>query len=253
MARRKSEVKPITRQLDFTLRAEETSDGMTLTGLAVPFNVTTRIDSYWEGTFDEQFAKGAFKRTIKSDHQVLQFNHGFDPRFGELPIGEILDLTEADRGLEVEARMFAAPELEWMREAVASGAITGMSIRFRPMAINIEDADNRDNGVELRTITEADLRELGPVVFPAYPTTEVDLRSLDFGNMTRSEKVRLHEALAVDLERHTGGDPLEPSTGPARPTASNNGPTDNGHPSSAAQKKHRQRRALIAELEGALL
>lgn len=171
------------------------SDGRTLVGLAVPFNSPTRIDSPFEGRFDEQFVRGAFARSLGLRTPKLQFEHGTHPLFGSLPIGEFRSIKETSRGLEVEARIFEAELFAPLREAIASDAIDGMSIRFRALELEIADPEARDDGgdVELRTVREADLLELGPVVFPAYPDTTVDLRDLDLND--KNDRRRLAEAL----------------------------------------------------------
>ncbi len=189
-----------TRQLSF--RAESTGDdGRTLSGLAVPFNDPTRIDNPWEGTFDEQFAPGSFKMSIGMRTPKLQFDHGSHPMIGSLPIGEIRKLKETERGLEVEARLFDAPLFEPLREALRTDAIDGMSIRFRPLTIEVEERG--DDDVQLQTITQAELIELGPVMFPAYQGTEVDLRSFDLAN--EIDRHRLAEALLGGVSLDRGG------------------------------------------------
>lgn len=190
------------------------SDGRNLVGLAVPFNEMTRIDNWLEGTFDERFAKGAFKRSIGLRTPKLQFDHGTHPLFGSLPVGEIRKLTETKRGLEVKARVFDAELFAPLREAIATSAIDGMSIRFRPLKVTVIDAEARDDDgdVELRTVTEAELIELGPVTFPAYEGTEVDLRSLDLGN--EIDRYHLAQALlgGVSLTGDGSGQPPGPGT-----------------------------------------
>ena len=195
------ERQPVTRHLHFT-RADVDADadssgpdGRTLIGLAVPFNSPTRIDNWHEGTFDEQFAPGAFKRSLGMRTPKLQFDHGTHSLFGSLPIGEFRSLKETKRGLEVEARIFDAELFAPLREAIASDAIDGMSIRFRPLRVDVIDVDARDDDadVELRTIREAELVELGPVVFPAYEGTEVDLRALDLAD--ENDRRRLAQVL----------------------------------------------------------
>ena len=185
------------------------SDGKTLVGLAVPFNEPTRIDNANEGTFDEQFLRGAFRRSLGQRTPKLQFDHGTHPLFGSLPVGDFRKLTETSRGLEVEARMFDAELFAPLREAIASKAIDGMSIRFRPLATTIEE---RDGDVELRSVTEAELIELGPVIFPAYAGTSVDLRSFDLTD--HDDRHRLAEALlgGVSLDRAGRGRPCGPGT-----------------------------------------
>lgn len=180
----------LCRQISF--RADEADeatgdDGLNLSGLAVPFHQQTRIDNWYEGTFDEQFAPGAFKRSLGLRTPVLQFEHGTHAMFGSLPIGSFSRIEEADRGLEFDARMFEAPLFEPLREAIKARAVTGVSIRFRPTRVETIEPEARDDGgeVELRTVVEADLRELGPVIFPAYSETEVDLRSLGLDQIDR--------------------------------------------------------------------
>lgn len=240
-----------TRQLTF--RAETTSDdGRTLRGLAVPFNDPTRIDNPWEGTFDEQFAPGAFKRSIGMRTPKLQFDHGSHPMIGSLPIGEIRNLTETKRGLEVEARLFDAPLFEPLREALRTDAIDGMSIRFRPLRIDIEERGEDD--VQLQTITEAELIELGPVIFPAYQGTEVDLRSFDLSN--EIDRHRLAEALlgGVSLDRGGRGRTPGPGTSPHEAGEPVEQPDPDSFHSDSVTPQHqlsraRKRRLKLMEIE----
>ena len=202
-------VAELTRHIRFE---PEESDGRTLIGLAVPFNEPTRIDNPFEGTFDEQFVAGSFKRSLGVRTPKLQFDHGTHPMIGSLPIGEIRDIGESKRGLEVEARIFEADLFAPLREAIASQAIDGMSIRFRPTKVESDETGE----VELRSVTEAELIELGPVIFPAYPGTTVDLRHFDMGS--KIDRRRLAEALlagvrTVGEDVDASGPGTEPSPG----------------------------------------
>ena len=210
----------------------DTSDdsGRTLYGLAVPFNTPTRIDSPREGRFDEQFAVGSFRRSLGRQTPKLQFEHGTHPLFGSLPIGEFRSIRETKRGLEFEARIFDAEFFAPLREAIASDAIDGVSVRFRPLEIHITEPGARedvaDADTELRTVAEAELIELGPVIFPAYPTTEIDLRHIDPHN--QNDRRRLFEALlGIDAnargERDSEPGP-ETVTPPVSPASSTPGP-----------------------------
>jgi len=188
----------IVQRLQFVQSGE--TDGNTLVGLAVPFDSPTRIDSWAEGTFDEQFAPGSFKRSLGLRRPVLQFDHGTHPLLGSIPLGSFDRIEETKRGLEVEAPIFDNWLTEPVRDAIRGGAIDGMSIRFRALKIDITDPEARhddDSGVELRTIREAELIELGPVVFPAYPTTEVDMRHFDLSSQI--DRRRLAEALLAGV------------------------------------------------------
>ena len=57
--------------------------------------------------------------------------------------------------------MHKAELFESVREAIASGAITGMSFRFSVVQEEWDESEDRE--VPLRTITEVRLFELGPV------------------------------------------------------------------------------------------
>jgi HK97 family phage prohead protease len=168
-------------------------DGRTLEGYAAVFNTPTRIRS-WEGDFDEEIAPGAFKAALRAKTPVLQFDHGRDQRTGTVPIGSIADVREDTDGLFVSARLYDNPVVEPIRQAIEGGSISGMSFRF-----GVEREEWTDNaGVKIREdelprllwepgdrgplkrrITRINpLHELGPVVFPAYDTTSVGVRSM---------------------------------------------------------------------------
>lgn len=157
---------------DCELRAADGGDGLTLSGYAAVFNTPTRIDS-WEGTFDETIAPGAFKRSINARTPILQWNHGNDPAVGQIPIGSISALREDNKGLFVEARLHDTPRVAEIRDAIASGAVSGMSFRFQV----VKDAWDESGDIPSRTIREVKLFELGPVAFPAYEPTTVGVRA----------------------------------------------------------------------------
>lgn len=245
------ECQVLTREMPFT-RAEGDNDGRKLVGQAVPFNEITRIDSWWEGLFDEQFAKGAFKRTLKERTPKVMFEHGTHPLFGSLPIAELEEATEKDRGLWIEAGMFEADLFAPLREGIASDAIDAMSIRFRPTKIEITDADSRTDGgdIELRTVTEAELFELGPVMFPAYEATSIDLRSLgtlDLSN--QNDRHRLAIALLGGASQ-TGQGPVIPhGLGVDLGTGSTAALPDPTSRHSDPAMSPRRRRACVARLQ----
>lgn len=167
-------VQTLARDLAFDeceLRADDNGDGLTLSGYAAVFDTPTRIDS-WEGQFDETIARGAFKKTIRERTPILQWNHGNDPAVGQIPIGSISALREDDRGLFVEARLHDTARVAEVRDAIASGSVSGMSFRFQV----VKDAWDESGDIPARTIREVKLFELGPVAFPAYEPTSVGVR-----------------------------------------------------------------------------
>lgn len=236
-----------TRQVDFTV--VDDGDGLTLEGYAAVFNSATRIDS-WEGRFDEVIAPGAFKRTINAKGPSgirLQFNHGQDVMFGELPIGAIEEIREDARGLYVKAKLHDNWFTEPIRDAIASGAVSGMSFRFK---VHEEDLDTSGD-VPLRTIRALELFELGPVVWPAYPETNVAVRSADQPNDPTEllrQVLRNHpdvrDQLAAELRDGTT-DAHTVDDGPADVHA-----TDDAPASATRRDLAAQRSTYLADLRG---
>lgn len=165
----------LTRSVPFELvrAAGEPGDGLTLEGYGAVFDTPTRIDS-WEGTFDEVIARGAFAKTLKERTPKIQFDHGHHPMLGSVPIGAPEVIREDSHGLFVKVRLHDNWMTEPVRDAIASGAIDGMSFRF---AVVKEELDESGD-LPLRTVTEVKLFEVGPVVFPAYESTSVGVRAV---------------------------------------------------------------------------
>jgi HK97 family phage prohead protease len=199
----------LTRACSFESRATSTDDGLTLEGYAAVFNSPTRIDS-WEGTFDEVIAPGAFSKTIRERKPVMQFDHGHDIATGSVPIGAIEDIREDKLGLFVSARLHDNARVEPIRQAIASGAIDGMSFRFRVVR---EEWDESDKDIPVRTIKEVELFELGPVVFPAYESTTVGVRSL-LADLDTADRSRLVTELAREVAQISDAAPVGTSDEP---------------------------------------
>lgn len=211
-------VRDLQRSVPFQLiRAdgEEEGDGRTLTGYAALFDTPTEINS-WEGNFTEKIRKGAFKKTIREQTPVMQFDHGRHPLIGSIPIGAISALREDDQGLYVEGRITDNWLMQPLRDAIAEKSVNGMSFRFEVVREEWRDVNGKvvkpeevydllwmpgDRGPLQREMIELKCHELGPVVFPAYAGTSVSVRARDVAeglahddDMTR----RIRHSLARD-------------------------------------------------------
>lgn len=129
------------------------------------------------GGFTEIITPGAFKNAIpRSDIRAL-FNH--DPNFvmGRNKAGT-LTVSEDTRGLAMEV---TPPDVQWVRDLMVSverGDIDQMSFGFR-VAKGGDEWLYTDDSVT-RTITEIEeLFDVSIVTYPAYPDTDVAVRSLD--------------------------------------------------------------------------
>lgn len=151
------------------------SDGQTFEGYAAVFNSPTQIGG-WEGDFEEIIAPGAFKRSLDNKTPVLMFEHGKHPLIGTMPLGVITRAEEDDHGLHIQARLTDNWLIQPVRDAVRDRALTGMSFRFS-VPDGGDSWEKRRGGLDLRTVNEAKVAELGPVVFPAYEPTTAQVRS----------------------------------------------------------------------------
>lgn len=213
----------LCRSVPFEIRADaEAGDGLTLDGYGAVFGTPTRIDS-WEGCFDEEISRGAFKKSLSERTPVLQFDHGRHPMVGSIPLGSFESLREDEQGLHVLARLHDNWLVQPVRDAIRSAAIPGMSFRFSVVKDEWRDAtgalvkgddvqrrlwasDASDPATILkRTLKEVRLYEVGPVVFPAYADTSVGVRSREILSALTDPQVR------AELARALVGTPSEPS------------------------------------------
>jgi HK97 family phage prohead protease len=154
----------------------------TLFGHFAVFNRWTEIDSFFEGTFMERIAPGAFKKTFREQRDQIRvlFQHGRDAQLGMKPLGTIRSLSEDGEGASYEVPLFRGiPEL--IMDGLRDDQY-GASFKFRVMKEDLvkEPRASEDNpkGLDERTIREVQLFEFGPVTFGAYPEATAGLRSL---------------------------------------------------------------------------
>lgn len=239
----------LTREYSFT--QTEGSDGLTLEGYAAVFNEPTRISNAFEGDFNETITRGAFARAVRQNPKpVVQFDHGQHPLLGSIPIAALTSMREDDKGLYIQARIHDNWLTEPVRDAIKSGSIGGMSFRFRPAPGGEQWDDRREN----RTLTDVDLFELGPVVFPAYAGTAVSVRSQQLADALQEPELRHDLALALLLEPQDVADtPNDEARAEDTPPAEDEGevraeetPADQDVESSSAPNPARYRATAIA-------
>ena len=119
------------------------------------------------GGFREKIARGAFKGALKDSDARMLYNHNDDYPLARQSNGS-LELKEDKKGLYVRAKM---PKwADWIVESIELGNVDKMSFGFWVG----EDVWEHDENI--RTITRvAELVEVSPVVFPAYPATNIDV------------------------------------------------------------------------------
>jgi uncharacterized protein len=145
-------------------------DTRRIVGYAAVFN-TLSDDLGW---FREKIDPGAFKETIGQDDVRALWNHDSNYVLGRNKAGT-LALSEDDHGLQIDV---TPPDAQWARDLMTSidrGDVDQMSFGFETISDRWETVDK----VEIRTLVKVRLYDVSPVTFPAYPDTEVGLRSLE--------------------------------------------------------------------------
>jgi HK97 family phage prohead protease len=238
----------LVRHVEFRAVDTATRDGLTLDGYAAVFNDWTVIEGP-DGPFRERIIPGAFAKTIAERTPILQFDHGTHPVIGSIPLGVVTALEEDEHGLRVRARLADNWLVAPVRDAIANGSIDGMSFKFRVVQQDWERADDR---MFERSITEIALYEVGPVVWPAYESTSVGVRSAEIAAALIDPTVRQEVARLL-----TSGTPEGAAESPTRSEPQPH--SEQGTPEGAAEsptppepQKHsgrtrNQRQALIQE------
>lgn len=193
------------RILPFTgteLRIVDKDGKKILEGLTAPFGKRS-LDL---GGFVEEIDPGAFTKALKRSDAAALFNHNPDNLLGRMS-AKTLRLKETDDGLQYEVDLPNTEIARVVEQGVSRRDIKGNSFSFR-LAF---DADGRprhrwdelEDGTPLRTILEIEeLFDVGPVVYPAYPDTDVALRSLDQARkagMLGEDRERLQRLAEAEL------------------------------------------------------
>lgn len=146
-----------------------------IVGYAARYNVPSEV----MGDFVEVLLPSAFDAVLGNDVRAL-FNHDPNMILARSSAGT-LTVTSDSVGLLVD---IDPPDTTYARDLMTSirrGDVTGQSFAF-VVADGGAKWSKRDDGLWTRTIGEiAELWDVGPVVYPAYASTDVSvaLRSLD--------------------------------------------------------------------------
>lgn len=174
-----------------TAPVASTEGGWEITARAVPLDTPTEIAP----GFVETIQSGAL---VPRETGVKLFSEHRDV------IGVVTETREEDGGLVIEARISDTQLGRDVRQLIADGALTQMSIGFLP-AEDGQTITRTDAGIDV-TVTRATLYEVSVVPFPAYEDTAItDQRSATEEMetaMTENVIDRLDDAiggLAVDV------------------------------------------------------
>ena len=158
------------------VRAIELEGKRTIGGYAAVFEkYSENLGMFHE--IREKIQPGAFAESLQKDTQMAFWNHNNDYPIGSTKNGS-LRLKEDSYGLSFELDL---PDTQMGRDVytnVKTGIIDGMSFGFRATADKVERGATESDPI-IRTLIKGQLVEVSPVVYPAFPQTEVESRSLD--------------------------------------------------------------------------
>lgn len=158
---------------EYEARATEEDGIIRIAGYGAVFNRKYEVHGIME-----RVAPGAFAKTLQDQPDIRgMFNH--DPSFllGRTKSGT-MDVREDKKGLAYEIRADKEdPQAQSVSRKIARGDVDGSSMAF---FVHKEEWEDRNGKPTLRTLTEIELIETGPVTMPASPSTTSKIqRSLD--------------------------------------------------------------------------
>jgi HK97 family phage prohead protease len=166
----------------------EANDSGKLVGYAAVFNSR----SHDLGGFVEVIAPDAFNRTLKEFPDVLALIEHDTNRVLARTTNGTLRIAPDAHGLRIEIDPADTSYARDYTTLVKRGDVAGMSFRFRPFAGG--DSWDRSGAIPVRTLKSVQLKEVSIVVDPAYPATEVSLRSLPDTTQQALRSLRLRLA-----------------------------------------------------------
>ena len=174
------------RDLHGEVRAAGDEEEGKLAGIALKFG----SPSVEMGGWREEFMPDAFDESLESDDIRVIWQHDNRHVFGRVKAGTARVWAD-DKALRYEA---TPPDAGWARDAMESirrGDVTQNSFGFQALD---EEVISRD-GETVRVVTRARLVEVGPQTNPAYPDTEVVVRSLPSATLAKLQS----RGIGVDL------------------------------------------------------
>lgn len=175
------------------LRAEGDGEiGQTTKGYACLYDNDTSIGGY----FIERFAKGAFTKSLKERDVVALHSHDDGRPMGRMS-RDTLRFSDDDKGLGFENDLPDTQDGRDLATSLERGDIEGMSFRFRA----IKEEWDESGDIPKRTVIEAELYEITYTAFPAYPDTEVGMRSLQAARDERRQHNKAGAAARLRMKQ----------------------------------------------------
>ncbi|HDR7708196.1 MULTISPECIES: HK97 family phage prohead protease [Bacillus cereus group] len=176
----KKEMKEI-RALPMTIEVREVNEDegkRTISGSIKYNNESAEMRDWWGDTFVEEIAEGAFDESLKVRDVVGLWSHDTSQVLGNTKSKTLrIENDKKELRFELDIPNTTVGNDAW--ELIKRGDVDGVSFGMK-VTKDKWSSEERENGkVYKRSILNAELYEISPVAFPAYPTNEVSVRSLD--------------------------------------------------------------------------
>ncbi|MFB8107276.1 HK97 family phage prohead protease [Streptomyces sp. NPDC056007] len=163
-----------TERRNLSRPAEFRSEGDTVTmrGYAYRFNEL----SHDLGGFRERIMPGAGADSLRANDVLATFNHDVNQPLGRSSSGTLRTGEDGEGGW-YEVDLPNTTTGRDLAELLKRGDVKGSSFTFRVSdgGQRVHDELDETSGLPIREITRMDVAELGPVLTPAYPTTDAGL------------------------------------------------------------------------------
>lgn len=187
--------------------AGDATGSSVITGYAAVFGVVTELFRWEEDVFEEVVLPGAFTKSLaRGDDVACVVEHDWG-RVVARRSGKTLELAEDGIGLRVKASLPRTTEAMDLVENIRHGNIKGMSFRFYPVTDREEIFDRVEpDGTKVRVykrfIMEADISDVSACVWPAYPSTTLELEGRGGEHRQSHTSGRANETLPEWVRAH---------------------------------------------------
>ncbi len=176
----KKEMKEI-RALPMTIEVREVNEDegkRTISGSIKYNNESAEMRDWWGDSFVEEIAEGAFDESLKVRDVVGLWSHDTSQVLGNTKSKTLrIENDKKELRFELDIPNTTVGNDAW--ELIKRGDVDGVSFGMK-VTKDKWSSEERENGkLYKRSILNAELYEISPVAFPAYPTNEVSVRSLD--------------------------------------------------------------------------
>lgn len=151
------------------IEARSEDGTMTISGHASVFDTPYTL---WG--FNEQVARGAFRKSIKEADVAALWNHDPNVVLGRKKSGT-LRMEEDDRGLHYEVDLPDTQAARDLYTLIQRGDVYQSSFAFEVVKESWDYPKGESTELPLRTLKEVKLYDVSPVTYPASPSTDVDV------------------------------------------------------------------------------